>query len=138
MAWSERELPCVQQDSREWYQKLAAGVDDNDGPRRGKAAGGKASLRGAAGPGASVDWVGWTDVNTQSLRRPGASLRNTASASGQSGDTEGEAPPGGALPPPPPRKAGRGPGPPLPGGPGPGPGPPGAPGGAKLKPNWAF
>lgn len=90
---------------QEWYEKLAAGVDDNDRPRRGKA-----SLRGAAG----------------SLRRPGASLRNTASASGsaansqmgslapsrasqspvmsprQSGDTEGDAPSGGTLPPPPP------------------------------------
>lgn len=130
---------------QEWYEKLAAGVDDNDRPRRGKA-----SLRGAAG----------------SLRRPGASLRNTASASGsaansqmgslapsrasqspvmsprQSGDTEGDAPSGGTLPPPPPpRKSqrGPGPGPPLPGlGPGPAPaGMAGAPG-SKLKPNWAF
>ena len=57
----------------------------------------------------------------------------------QSGDTEGDAPSGGALPPPPPpRKSqrGPGPGPPLPGlGPGPAPaGMAGAPG-SKLKPN---
>eukprot|EP00434_Breviolum_minutum_P005849 symbB.v1.2.005155.t4/scaffold297.1/size245286/8 len=121
---------------KEWYEKLAAGVEDNDRGRRSKA-----SLRGAAG----------------SLRRPGASLRTTASASGsaansqmgslapsrasqspvmsprQSGDTEGDAPP--MPPPPPPRKGksgGLGPGPPLPGG---GPGPPA---GSKLQPNWAF
>lgn len=120
---------------KEWYEKLAAGVEDNDRGRRSKA-----SLRGAAG----------------SLRRPGASLRTTASASGsaansqmgslapsrasqspvmsprQSGDTEGDAPP---MPPPPPRKGksgGLGPGPPLPGG------GPGAPAGTKLQPNWAF
>ncbi|CAJ1388708.1 unnamed protein product [Effrenium voratum] len=126
---------------QEWHQKLAAGVDENEKPRRGKA-----SLRGAA--------------NGRS-QRPGASLRGSATASA-AGSQAGSMAPSRASqspvtsprtdPPPAPAPAPglgptlgptgpMGPGPPLPGSP---PGPPGPrpprPGQpqSRLAPNWAF